>query len=93
MSDNGSLMMAFDDKEDPLGLLYTDDTGLYVRAEGQWFVITADNQEFEGAEVVDVDRDFLDFFDKLDAKGSEPTYKQTQKYASPVDAPEEGAPE
>lgn len=93
MSDTGSLMMAFDAKEEPLGLLYGDDTGMFVRAEGQWFIITADNREFDGALVVDVDSDFLDFFDKLDAKGSDPTYKQTQKYALPADAPEEGAPE
>lgn len=85
LSDNEShtLLMAFDREEKPLGLLLDDKSGMFTRADGHWLVVTPSNGYFNGAEIVEVEEGFLDFFDKLDAKGSEPTYKQVLAYRAP----------
>ena len=72
--------MAFDDNEEAIGLLMDSEIGRSVRSEGSWHKLSQYNEAFEGAEVVQVDEDFMSFFDKLDAKGIEPTYKQVKAY-------------
>jgi hypothetical protein len=72
--------MAFNDNEEPIGLLSDQEGGLFARADGEWYQITDSNPFFDGAEVVTVSPDFVDFYDTLDGKGSMPTYKQTQPF-------------
>lgn len=75
------LMAAFSPDNSFLGLLADSPAGLYVRADGSWMSLSSDNRVFSGAQVLDVDDDYLDFFDKLDQRGTEPTYDQTSSYA------------
>lgn len=81
--ETSSYMMAFNDNEEALALLRDDESGLYVRADGQWFTVPMGSTEFDGVEVVEVEDDFLAFYDKLDAKRTEPSYKQVQAFAKP----------
>lgn len=88
-------LMAFDENEEAIGLLRDTESGLFARSQGRWFTITEENPAFDGAQVVQVDDDFLDFYDRLDSKGNEPTYKQAQSYAveDEVDETEEAEEE
>lgn len=75
------LFMMFDDDKEPLGLVLSTEVGRFVRSDERWFSLPSSNRSFEGAEMVEVEEDFLKFYDKLDLKGKNPpTYDQTQAY-------------
>lgn len=72
--------MAFNDEEEPLGLVLDTDTATQVREDGRWMTLPEDSNALDGVEIVEVEDEFLDFYDKLNARGTEPTYKQTFAY-------------
>lgn len=75
------LMMMFDEDKEPLGLVLSTEVGRFVRTDERWFTLPKSNMRFEGAEVIEVEEEFLKFYDKLDSKGKNPpTYDQTQAY-------------
>lgn len=73
-------MVAYNDDDEFVGLLLDSESGIYGRASGSWFTVTGDNPQFSGINIMYVDEDFLEFFDKLDSKGNEPTMKQANSY-------------
>lgn len=75
------LMVAFNGEDEFLGLLADSPAGLFGRADEHWVTVSPENRYFIGAVTYDVEDDFLEFFDKLDAKGIEPTLKQAMAYA------------
>lgn len=82
------LMAAFNEKDECLGLLADSPAGLFCRADDHWVTVSTENRYFIGAVLYDVEDDFLEFFDKLDAKGIEPTLKQVTAYADKEDEEE-----
>lgn len=78
---NEVLLAAFDNDEKSIGLLLSDESGMYVRGDGHWFAVTKQNTKFDGANVVEVEEDFLDLYDKLETKGTAPTYSQAEAHA------------
>lgn len=83
------LLAAFNSEETFMGLLASSDSGMSVRADGGWATISPSNRAFLGATIFTVDDDFLEFFDKLDSKGTEPTLKQVLSFAVADEEPEE----
>ena len=75
------LYMAFDDNEEPVGLLLDHSSGMYVRDKGHWKALGPRNPYYSDVEIVKVTDDFLAYFDKLDGKNSDPSYEDTQSYA------------
>ena len=73
-------MVAYSDDDEFIGLLIDSQAGMFGRASGSWITVTGSSQAFAGANIIYVDPDFLDFFDKLDQKGTEPTMKQAKSY-------------
>lgn len=73
-------MVAYNDDDEFLGLLIDSQAGMFGRANTSWISVTGDNTVFAGANVIFVDEDFLEFFDKLESKGTEPTLKQAKSY-------------
>lgn len=74
--------MAFTmDDEYPIGLLQINDEGTYVRGLGVWNLLSPDIRQFDDSEVVNVNEDFIEYFDMLDSRDKLPTYKQTKKFA------------
>lgn len=75
------LYMMFDDEREPLGLVLVTEQGRFVRSDENWFTLPASNMRFEGAEIIEVEEDFVKFYDKLDTKGKNPpTFNQTEAY-------------
>lgn len=73
-------MVAYGDDDDFIGLLIDSAAGMFARANGGWITVTGENQAFANSNILFVDEDFLEFFDKLEAKNSEPTVKQAKSY-------------
>jgi hypothetical protein len=88
------LLAAFNGEEDFVGLLASSDNGMSVRADNNWHTMSPSNRFFLGATIFPVDEDFLEFFDRLDSKGTEPTLKQVLSFAvEDDDEDEESTPE
>lgn len=83
------LLAAFNSEETFMGLLASSDSGMTVRADGGWHTLSPSNRFFLGATIFTVDDDFLEFFDRLDSKGTEPTLKQVLSFAVEEDEDEE----
>lgn len=73
-------MVAYNDDNEFIGLLVDSQAGMFGRANGGWITVTGNSRAFAGANIMYVDDDFLEFFDKLESKGSEPTFKQAKSY-------------
>lgn len=86
-NDDVKLMSASNDQGEFLGLLADTSSGLYTRGEGQWFQVTESNHYFNGATLHYLDADSLRFFDKIDAKGNEPTLDQILVFADEDEEP------
>lgn len=75
-----TLMAASNDDKQFMGLIAVSQGGMYARGDGAWHTITEDNPYFAGVNVIDVDSESVDLFDKLDAKGLQPTIEQMAAY-------------
>lgn len=76
------LLAAFNMNDDTfIGVVAMSDAGAFVRADGQWHSLEGNEQAFMGSKVVTVQDQFLDLFDKMDAKGAAPTTDQALSYA------------
>lgn len=82
-----TLMVAYTDDDEFIGVLADSQAGTFARVGGGWATITPSNRMIAGANVVDVDEDILDFVDKLESRGSEPTLKQALSYATKDEEP------
>lgn len=80
---------AISPQDEFIGLLQEADGALTVRAEGNWITIGLDNTFFNGASIVPLEDDVVDFFDKLESKRTEPTTKQIMAYAKKSEEVEE----
>lgn len=88
---NEMLMAAFDEDESFMGLLLSAQGMLFTRDSGSWHVMPSGSRFYDGAEVVEVEQEFMDLYDKLASKGKMPTYKQA--HAFEVESPDESTAE
>lgn len=77
---NEMLMAAFDEDEGFKGLLLSAQNMLFTRDSGSWHVMPSASRFYDGAEVIEVEQEFMDLYDKLASKGKMPTYKQAHAF-------------
>lgn len=77
---NEMLMAAFDEDESFMGLLLSAQDMLFTRDSGGWHVMPPSSRFYDGAEVIEVEPEFMDLYDKLAPKGKWPTYKQARAF-------------
>ena len=84
------VLAAFNMNDDSfIGVLAMTDAGAFVRADGSWHSLEGNDSAFLGSKVVTVQEQFLDMFDKMDAKGAAPTTDQALSYAVDEDDEED----
>lgn len=76
------LWVALDaETEEFYGLIYSSQAGVYLRSSGGWHVYPQDDESLDGYESIDVNGDFLAFYDELESAGEQPTREQVLDYA------------
>lgn len=58
-----------DESETVVDVGFADDTGLYVRDNGQWFTVPDEDLRFDNKEWVEVKPEFLEMYDKKSRRG------------------------
>ena len=81
------IMAASNDADEFVGLLVDSLAGLFVRADQEWHTVGPNNPTFVGVSLHYLDPDAVAFYDKIEAKGKEPTLDQMLAFADEDEEP------